>query len=119
MHIVPTILHVGVLALTVLALSRVTAGVWLKNPVAAIPVAVVFSLLNWAIGKLLAVLLWIPGILTLGLVLLFSSLIVNTVLLWLVDKLLASFELKSLRALLLSSSAITLVNWLFHFLSWR
>jgi uncharacterized membrane protein YvlD (DUF360 family) len=40
-------------------------------------------------------------------------------LLWLVDKLLASFEIKGLRALLLSSSAITLVNWLFHFSQWR
>jgi len=59
----------------------------------------------------------VPTILTLGLLLLFTSYIVNTLLLWLVDKLLASFEIKGLRALLLSSSAITLVNWLFHFSS--
>jgi uncharacterized membrane protein YvlD (DUF360 family) len=51
--------------------------------------------------------------------LLFTTYIVNTVLLWLADKLLASFEIKSLRALLLSSSAITLVNWLFHLPLWR
>jgi putative membrane protein len=113
MHIV---LHVGLLALTVLALSRVTAGVWLKNPPAAITVAVVFSLLNWSLGWLLRLLLVIPTILTLGLLLLFATYIVNTVLLWLADKLLASFEIKTVRALLLSSSAITLVNWLFHFL---
>ena len=109
------VLHVAVLALTVLALSRVTAGVWLKNPPAAVSVALVFSLLNWSLGWLLRLLLVVPTILTLGLLLLFTTYIVNTVLLWLVDKLLASFEIKSLRALLLSSSAITLVNWLFHF----
>ena len=112
MHI---ILHVGVLALTVLALSRATSGVWLKNPPAAITVAALFSLLNWSLGWLLRLLLVVPTILPLGLLLLFTTYIVNTVLLWLVDKLLASFEIKSLRALLLSSSAITLVNWLFHF----
>jgi putative membrane protein len=116
MHIV---LHIAVLALTVLALSRVTAGVWLKNPPAAIAVAVVFSLLNWSLGWLLRLLLVVPTILTLGLLLLFTTYIVNTVLLWLADKLLASFEIKSVRALLLSSSAITLVNWLFHLPHWR
>jgi uncharacterized membrane protein YvlD (DUF360 family) len=79
-------------------------------------VAVVFSLLNWSLGWLLRLLLVIPTILTLGLLLLFATYIVNTVLLWLADKLLASFEIKTVRALLLSSSAITLVNWLFHFL---
>ena len=35
------------------------------------------------------------------------------------DKLLASFEIKSVRALLLSSSAITLANWLFYLPYWR
>jgi putative membrane protein len=113
------VLHVGVLALTVLALSRATSGVWLKNPATSITVAVVFSLLNWSLGWLLRLLLVVPTILTLGLLLLFTTYIVNTVLLWLADKLLPSFELKTTRALLLSSSAITLVNWLFHFMQWR
>jgi putative membrane protein len=116
MHMV---FHIGVLALTVLALSRATSGVWLKNPPAAITVAVVFSLLNWSLGWLIRLLLVVPTIMTLGLLLLFTSYIVNTVLLWAADKLLASFEIKSLRALLLSSSAITLVNWLFHLPTWR
>lgn len=113
------VLHVAVLALTVLALSRVTAGVWLKNPPAAISVAIVFSLLNWSLGWLLRLLLVVPTIMTLGLLLLFTSYILNTVFLWAADKLLASFEIKSVRALLLSSSAITLVNWLFHLSLWR
>jgi len=78
----------------------------------------VFSLLNWSLGWLL------PAV---GgahhpdsrLAAAVHNYIVNTVLLWLADKLLASFEIKSVRALLLSSSAITLVNWLFHFPLWR
>jgi len=90
-----------------------------EEPSAAITVAIVFSLLNWSLGWLLRLLLVVPTILTLGLLLLFTTYIVNTVLLWLADKLLASFEIKSVRALLLSSSAITLVNWLFHFPLWR
>lgn len=116
MFILPHLLHVGLLALTILALGRFVSGVWLKSPVTALTVAVVFSLLNFMIGWFLALLLWIPTILTLGLFLWFTSFFINTALLWLADKLLASFEIKSVRALLLSSSAITLVNWLFHFL---
>ncbi len=116
MHI---IIHVGILALTVLVLSRVTSGVWLKHPPAALSVAVVFSLLNLGLGWLLRLLLVVPTILTLGLLLLFTSFIVNAALLWLADKLLASFELKSLRALLISSGAITVVNWLLQSMGWR
>jgi putative membrane protein len=111
------VLYVGLLALTVLALSRVTSGVWLRNPLAAVSVALVFSLLNWSLGWFIRLLLVVPTILTLGLLLLFTTFIVNTALLWLADKLLASFELKSTRALLLSSGAITVVGWLFHLAS--
>ena len=64
-----------------LALSRATSGVWLKNPPAAITVAALFSLLNWSLGWLLRLLLVVPTILTLGLLLLFTTYIVNTVLL--------------------------------------
>jgi len=111
--------HVGFLALTVLLLSRVTSGVWLKHPLAALAVAVVFSLLNWSLGWLIRLILVVPTLLTSGLLLLFTSYIVNTVLLWLADKLLSSFELKNTRALLISSGALTLVNGLFHFFHWR
>jgi putative membrane protein len=120
MHIIlPLVLHVGVLALTVLALSRVTSGVWLKHPASAVTVALVFSVLNWSLAWVIRLLLVLPTVLTLGLLLLFTSFIINAVLLWLADKLLESFELKSLRALLLSSGAITVVSWLLHFVHLR
>ena len=55
-----------------------------------------------------------PALLTLGLLFFFVPFIVNTALLWLTDKLIGSFEIKSLRALLLSAGVITVVNWLFE-----
>jgi len=89
MHMV---FHIGVLALTVLALSRATSGVWLKNPPAAITWRSCSACFNWSLGWLIRLLLVVPTIMTLGLLLLFTSYIVNTVLLWAADKLLASFE---------------------------
>ncbi len=109
-----TILHVALLALTVLGLSRLHNGIYLKTPTTAALVAVVFSALNWGLGWFLRLLLVVPTLLTLGLLLLFTSLLVNTALLWLTDKLLKSFELRSTRALFYSSGAITLVNWIFQ-----
>jgi uncharacterized membrane protein YvlD (DUF360 family) len=46
------------------------------------------------------------------------SLIVNTVMLWLTDKVLASFEISTRKGLFVSSLAITLVNGLFQQAAW-
>jgi putative membrane protein len=108
------LLHLGVLAATVLVLSRVVPGVRIRTPGTAVLVAVVFSLLNYFLGWIVWVVLFVPALLTLGILFLFMSLIVNTVMLWLTDKLLASFEISTRRALILSSIAITLVNGLFN-----
>ncbi|MCL2447827.1 MAG: phage holin family protein [Polyangiaceae bacterium] len=115
-----TILHLGVLALTIFALSQ-----WLPDLVSihgattAILVAVVFSVLNFFLGWLIRVVLFVPAVLTLGLLLLFVPFIVNTVLLWVTDQLLTSFEIVTFRGLLLSAGAITAVNFVFHFSSAR
>ncbi|MCL2450467.1 MAG: phage holin family protein [Polyangiaceae bacterium] len=115
MHIV---LHLAVLSLTIFGLSR-----WLPNVVhirsawTAAVVAVVFSVLNfflgWALGLFLKAVLFVPALFTLGALFLFVPFIVNTVLLWLTDKALASFEIVTTRALLLSAAVITLVNAVF------
>jgi uncharacterized membrane protein YvlD (DUF360 family) len=63
---------------------------------------------------LLHALLFVPALLTLGLLFFFVPFIVNTVLLWLTDKLIGDFEIKTGRALLFSAAVITVVNWLFH-----
>jgi putative membrane protein len=108
------LLHLAVLTLTVLALARLLPGVHIRSMSTAIVVAVVFSLLNFFLGWLVKVALFVPAILTLGLLFLFLPFIVNTILLWLTDKLLRAFEIDSFGSLLVSSLIITLVNGAFH-----
>lgn len=108
------LLHLAALTATVLLLARLMPSVKVKSMGAAVVVAVVFSVLNFFLGGLLRVLLIVPGILTLGLVLLFSTFIVNVILLWLTDKLLGSFEIETFGGLFASAAILTVVNWVFH-----
>lgn len=109
-----TLLHIAALALTVLALARFVPSVKVKSFGSAVLVALVFSVLNVLLGWFIRALLIVPGILTLGLLFLFLPFIVNTVLLWLTDKLMGSFEIETLGGLLTSAALLTAVNWLFH-----
>jgi putative membrane protein len=113
------LLHLAVLALTILALSRLVPSVSIKSFGTALGVAVVFSVLNFFLGWLIRAVLFVPALLTLGLLFLFVPFIVNAALLWLTDKLMASFEIKSLRGLLVSAAVITLVNGVFYAHSFR
>jgi putative membrane protein len=110
--LVPAAIHVAVLALTILALTRWLRDVEVKGTGPAILVALVFSVLNLALGWLIRAVLYVPALLTLGLLFLFIPLIVNAVVLWLTDKLIGSFAIKSGRALVLSAAVIAVVNWL-------
>jgi putative membrane protein len=109
------LLHLAALTVTVLALARIFPSVKIRSVGSAIVVAIVFSVLNFFVGWLIRVALFIPAILTLGVLFLFIPFIVNTVLLWLTDKLLRSFEIETLGGLLASSAIITVVNAVFHF----
>jgi putative membrane protein len=111
MHI---LLHLAVLSLTILVLSRVVPDVSIRSFGTALGVAVVFSILNFFLGWLIRAVLFVPALLTLGLLFLFVPFIVNTALLWLTDKLMASFEIRSIRGLLVSAAVITLVNSVFY-----
>ena len=108
------LLHIAALTATVLLLARIVPSVKVTSMASAVVVAIVFSVLNFFLGGLLRVLLIVPGILTLGLVLLFSTFIVNTILLWLTDKLLGSFEIETFGGLFTSAAILTVVNWVFH-----
>jgi putative membrane protein len=108
------LVHLGVLALTILGLSWLVPSVHIKGPGTAIVVAIVFSLLNFFLGWFIRVMLFLPALLTLGLLFVFIPFIVNTIVLWLTDKLMASFEIETTSGLLLSAAAITVVNALFH-----
>lgn len=108
------IVHLAVLTGVVLALERFLPSVKIKSVASAIVVAIVFSVLNFFLGWLIKAVLFVPAIFTLGLLFLVMPFIVNTVLLWLTDKLIGSFEIKTVGGLLTSSAVITLVNGLFH-----
>jgi putative membrane protein len=110
-----TLLHLATLTVTVLALSRIFSTVKIKSVASAIVVAIVFSVLNVFLGWLIRVALFVPAILTLGVLFLFVPFIVNAVLLWLTDKLLGSFEIETAGALFASAAIITVVNGLFGY----
>jgi putative membrane protein len=109
-----TLLHIAALAATVLAIARFLPDVEVKGFGTAVIVSVVFSVLNFFLGWVIHAVLFVPALLTLGLLFFFIPFIVNTAMLWLTDKLIATFDIKTLRALLISAAAITVVNWIFH-----
>ena len=110
-----TLMHLAALAITVYALARLLPDVHVKSAGTALVVAVVFSVLNFFLATLISFVLIVPAILTLGLLFLILPFVVNAILLWLTDKVLASFKIESLGSLLLSAGAITAVNAVFHF----
>jgi putative membrane protein len=104
------ILHLVILSITIIALARLNPSVHIKSTGSAVLVAVVFSLLNFALGWIIRALLFVPGMLTLGVLFLFVPFIVNSVLLWVTDKVMDSFRIDSIRGLLISALVITAVN---------
>jgi putative membrane protein len=109
-----TLLHLAALTATVLLLERLLPSVKVRSVASAVVVAVVFSLLNFFLGWLIKVALFVPAILTLGLLFLIMPFVVNTILLWLTDKLLGSFEIETMGGLLFSAGVITFVNAIFY-----
>ena len=109
-----TLLHLATLAVTVLAIARFLPDVEVKGFGTAVVVSVVFSVLNFLLGWVIHAALFVPALLTLGLLFFFIPFIVNAAMLWLTDKLIAAFEIRTLRALLTSAAVITVVNWIFH-----
>ncbi len=108
------LLHLVVLALTILALSWLVPGFHIRSIGTAVAVAIVFSVLNFFLGWFIRGVLFVPAILTLGLLFAFVPFLVNTVLLWLTDKLMGSFEIESTGGLLFSALVITVVNAAFY-----
>jgi putative membrane protein len=114
MIITHLVLHLVVLTATVLLLGRFLPSVKIKSLGSAIVVAIVFSVLNILLGWFIRAVLFVPALFTLGLLFLFVPFIVNSVLLWLTDKLIRSFEIDTLGGLFTSAALITAVNWLFN-----
>jgi putative membrane protein len=108
------LIHLAALALTILALSWFVPSVHIRSWGTALAVAIVFSVLNFFLGWFIRAMLFLPALLTLGLLFVFVPFLVNMVVLWLTDKLMASFEIETTAGLLVSAAAITLVNDMFH-----
>jgi len=108
------LIHMAVLAATIFVLARLLPDVRIRSVGTAVLVAVVFSVLNFCLGWLIRAVLFVPALLTLGLLFLFVPFIVNAVLLWLTDKAIRSFEIRSVRGLLISAAVITVVNGVFY-----
>lgn len=80
--------------------SRLLPGVRVRDFETAVAIALVFALLNWALGwvlgPLVKLLLFLPGLLTCGLLFFLVPLVVNSILLWITDKLMERFEVKGI-----------------------
>lgn len=117
------LLHLAMLTATVVLLARFLPGVQIKSTRTAFLVAVVFSVLNvlvgWLIKLVLAAVLFLPAVLTLGLAWVLVPFVANAVLLWITDEVLDAFELRDARTLLIAAGAITVANAAFHVLLHR
>ena len=91
-----TLLHLAALTVTVLALERLLPSVQVKSVGVGARRGGRVQLAELLPGVVHPALLFVPAILTLGLLFLVLPFVVNTVMLWLTDKLIRSFEIKSM-----------------------
>ena len=86
------------------ALATVLPGVRLKSLGTTLTVVLVYGLLNYFLFWLIALIAFIPMLLSFGL----FGLVINASLLWLTDKLIDDFEIDSIRMTLLMAVLLTL-----------
>lgn len=102
--------------LAVFIASKTIPGVRVRKIETAAGVALAFAALNflagWLLTAVLAVLLLPAALLTFGLIYLVLGLIVNTILLYITDKLIDDFEITGLWPLVSSAGLISVVAWL-------
>lgn len=102
--------------IAVLLGAKLVPGVRVRRTQTAIAVAAVFALLNlflgWLVRGALALMLLPAALLTLGLIYLVLGVIVNTVLLYLTDKLIDDFEIKGFGPLVSTAALISFTAWL-------
>ena len=98
------IINVLVMAGLLYGLASVLPGVRIKSFGTAVIVALVYGLLNYFLFWLIALVAFIPMLLSFGL----FGLLINAFLLWLTDKLVDDFEIPSLGMTVLMASLLTL-----------
>ena len=100
------ILDVFVTSGLLYALATALPGVRLKSFGTALVVVLVYGLLNYFLFWLVALIAFIPMLLSFGL----FGLVINAFLLWLTDKLIDDFEIDSLRTTLLIAVLLTVAK---------
>lgn len=100
------------LSVAIFVVAQLMPGIRLKNFGTAVVVAVVYSVVNFLLYKIL-VFLSLPLIfISLGL----FVIIINAFLLWLTDKLIENFEIKGIGTTILASIFISLINLLLQWI---
>ena len=106
------ILRVLLLSVAIFFIAQFMPGIRLKNFGTAVLVAVVYSVINLLLFRILVFLTFPLMFITFGL----FSLVINAALLWLTDKLIEDFEIQGLRNLLLATVLISVSNWLIRWI---
>ena len=94
------------------ALASALPGVRLKSFGTAVTVALVYGLLNYFLFWLIALIAFIPMLLSFGL----FGLVINAFLLWLTDRLIDDFEIDSIRMTFLMALLLTVGKMLLQVL---
>ncbi len=94
------------------ALAAALPGVRLKSYGTAVIVALVYGLLNYFLFWLIALIAFIPMMLSLGL----FGLVINAFLLWVTDKLIDDFEIDSVRTTLIMAVLLTVGKFILRLL---
>ena len=97
------IINVLVMSGLLYGLAMALPGVRIKSFGTALTVSLVYGLLNYFLFGLLAMIAFIPMLLSLGL----FGLLINAGLLWLTDKLIDDFEIDSVRTTLIMAVLLT------------
>ncbi len=94
------------------ALALALPGVRLKSYGTAVIVALVYGLLTYFLFWLIALIAFIPMMLSLGL----FGLVINAFLLWVTDKLIDDFEIDSVRTTLIMAVLLTVGKFILRLL---
>ncbi len=106
------ILNLLLLSVSVFVVAQLIPGIRIKNYGTAVVVALVYSLINFLLYKLLLIVAFPLIFFTLGL----FVFVINAFLLWLTDKMIANFEIRDFKTTLIAAASISLLNMLLQWI---
>lgn len=102
-----SIVDILILSAAVFLVANLLPGIRLKTPGSAVVVAVVYSIVNFLLFKVLAFFAFPFIMVTFGLFIF----VINAGLLWVTDQLVEDFHIKSFPTTLLAAFLISVVKW--------